>query len=138
MTPFKPKMTPGDARRDHARMLRFLALNAALGMALGLAVAAAGDAFAMASPAMTHAMFRASPEGMTWSMRRAVATGVSIPTSAASKPSPITNATSRKSLPIASVMRSRTERALRGNVRWKVKAKGARRCAKTPCSASRA
>lgn len=41
MTPFKPKMTPEDARRDHARMLRFLALNAALGMALGLAVAAA-------------------------------------------------------------------------------------------------
>lgn len=41
MTPFKPKMTPEDARRDHARMLRFLALNAALGTALGLAVAAA-------------------------------------------------------------------------------------------------
>lgn len=40
MTPFKPKITPEDARRDHARMLRFLALNAALGMALGLAVAA--------------------------------------------------------------------------------------------------
>ena len=40
MTPFKPKMTPEEARRDHARMLRFLALNAALGMALGLAVAA--------------------------------------------------------------------------------------------------
>jgi hypothetical protein len=41
MTPFKPKMTPEEARRDHARMLRFLALNAALGMTLGLAVAAA-------------------------------------------------------------------------------------------------
>jgi len=41
MTPFKPKITPEEARRDHARMLRFLALNAALGMALGLAVAAA-------------------------------------------------------------------------------------------------
>jgi len=41
MTEFKPRMTPEEARRDHARMLRFLALNAALGMALGLAVAAA-------------------------------------------------------------------------------------------------
>jgi len=41
MTPFKPRMTPEDARRDHARMLRFLALNAALGMALGIAVTAA-------------------------------------------------------------------------------------------------
>lgn len=41
MTAFKPKMTPEEARRDHARMLRFLALNAALGMALGFAVAAA-------------------------------------------------------------------------------------------------
>lgn len=41
MTAFKPKITREEARRDHARMLRFLAFNAALGMALGLAVAAA-------------------------------------------------------------------------------------------------
>lgn len=41
MTSFKPKITPEEARRDHARMLRFLALNAVLGMALGLAVAVA-------------------------------------------------------------------------------------------------
>jgi hypothetical protein len=41
MTPFKPRMTPEEARRDHARMLGFLALNAAIGMTLGLAVAAA-------------------------------------------------------------------------------------------------
>ena len=39
MTSLKPKMTPEEARRDHARMLRFLGLNAGLGMALGLAVA---------------------------------------------------------------------------------------------------
>ena len=41
MTPFKPKITQEEAWRDHARMLRFLALNAALGMALGVAVTAA-------------------------------------------------------------------------------------------------
>ena len=41
MTPFKPKMTPEEARRDHARMLRFLGLNAALGMTLGVIVTAA-------------------------------------------------------------------------------------------------
>lgn len=41
MTPFKPKMTPEQARRDHARMLRFLAFNAALGMTLGVMVTAA-------------------------------------------------------------------------------------------------
>lgn len=41
MTSLKPKMTPEEARRDHVRMLRFLGLNAALGMALGLLVATA-------------------------------------------------------------------------------------------------
>jgi uncharacterized membrane protein len=41
MTPFKPKMTPEEARRDHARMLRFLGFNAAIGMTLGVIVTAA-------------------------------------------------------------------------------------------------
>ncbi len=41
MTTFKPKMTPEEARRDHARMLRFLGLNAAIGMTLGVIVTAA-------------------------------------------------------------------------------------------------
>jgi hypothetical protein len=40
MTPFKPKLTQEEARRDHARMLRFLGLNAAAGMALGICVTA--------------------------------------------------------------------------------------------------
>jgi hypothetical protein len=62
-------------------------------------------------------------------MRRAVAIGVSMPTSAARRPIIITIATSRKSLPIASVMRSRAERDLRAKVRWNVKANGARRWA---------
>ena len=39
MTSLKPKMTPEEARRDHRRMLRFLGLNAGLGMVLGLVVA---------------------------------------------------------------------------------------------------
>ncbi|MBX9459142.1 MAG: hypothetical protein KL863_25610 [Rhizobium sp.] len=38
MTGFKPKMTPEQARRDHTRMMRFLALNALSGMALGILV----------------------------------------------------------------------------------------------------
>jgi predicted membrane protein len=37
----KPKLTPDQARRDHRRMLRFLAFNAALGMTLGILVTAA-------------------------------------------------------------------------------------------------
>ena len=41
MATLKPKMTPEEARRDHVRMLRFLATNAALGIMLGLMVAAA-------------------------------------------------------------------------------------------------
>ena len=41
MTPFKPRITQEEARRDHSRMLRFLAINAVLGIALGLAMAAA-------------------------------------------------------------------------------------------------
>ena len=41
MTSLKPKMTPEEARRDHARMLRFLGVNAALGMMLGVLVTAA-------------------------------------------------------------------------------------------------
>lgn len=40
MPPRKREMTPEDARRDHAQMLRFLATNAAIGMALGIVVAA--------------------------------------------------------------------------------------------------
>jgi hypothetical protein len=39
MTP-KSEMTPDDARRDHAEMLRFLAVNAVIGMLIGLAAAA--------------------------------------------------------------------------------------------------
>jgi hypothetical protein len=35
----KKPMTPEDARRDHRAMLRFLALNAAFGLFLGLCVA---------------------------------------------------------------------------------------------------
>jgi hypothetical protein len=34
-------MTPEEARRDHREMLWFLAINAAFGMAIGVAVAAA-------------------------------------------------------------------------------------------------
>ncbi|WP_246091651.1 hypothetical protein [Aliirhizobium smilacinae] len=34
----KPKMTPEEARRDHQEMLRFLGLNAVLGIVIGLAV----------------------------------------------------------------------------------------------------
>jgi hypothetical protein len=41
MTPLKPKITPEEARRDHARMLRFLALNTAAGMMLGILLTAA-------------------------------------------------------------------------------------------------
>lgn len=40
MQTFKRKMTPEDARRDHIQMLRFLALNAAIGVGLGLLVTA--------------------------------------------------------------------------------------------------
>jgi hypothetical protein len=36
----KRRMTPQDARADHWRMLRFMAMNAAIGMGLGLAVTA--------------------------------------------------------------------------------------------------
>jgi hypothetical protein len=36
----KPEMTPADARRDHWQMLRFMGLNAAIGMFLGFTVAA--------------------------------------------------------------------------------------------------
>ena len=38
--PDKPEMTPEDARRDHWQMLRFMGLNAAIGMLLGVFVAA--------------------------------------------------------------------------------------------------
>jgi hypothetical protein len=38
--PIKQPMTPEDARRDHRQMLRFMALNAAIGVFLGLMVAA--------------------------------------------------------------------------------------------------
>lgn len=41
MTTLKPKITPEEARRDHASMLRFLGLNAAIGMTLGVLVTAA-------------------------------------------------------------------------------------------------
>jgi hypothetical protein len=37
----KPKMTPAEARKDHREMLRFLALNAALGIFVGLVLTAA-------------------------------------------------------------------------------------------------
>lgn len=37
----KPKLTPEEARRDHWDMLRFLGLNALLGVAIGLTVGAA-------------------------------------------------------------------------------------------------
>lgn len=37
----KPKMTPAEARKDHREMLRFLALNAALGIFIGLVLTAA-------------------------------------------------------------------------------------------------
>jgi hypothetical protein len=40
MKTFKHKMTPEDARRDHSQMLRFMALNAAIGVGLGLLVTA--------------------------------------------------------------------------------------------------
>lgn len=40
MTKLKHKMTPEDARRDHRQMLRFLGLNAAIGMFIGFTVAA--------------------------------------------------------------------------------------------------
>jgi hypothetical protein len=36
----KPKLTPSEARADHRRMLRFMGLNAAFGMCLGLMIAA--------------------------------------------------------------------------------------------------
>lgn len=36
----KREMSPEDARRDHWQMLRFLGVNAAIGMFLGFAVAA--------------------------------------------------------------------------------------------------
>ena len=36
----KPDMSPEDARRDHAQMLRFLAVNAAIGMLIGFAASA--------------------------------------------------------------------------------------------------
>ncbi|SIR28206.1 hypothetical protein SAMN05880582_10975 [Rhizobium sp. RU20A] len=39
--PEKPELTPEEARRDHAEMLRFLALNAAGGALIGVAVALA-------------------------------------------------------------------------------------------------
>ena len=38
--PPRPRMTPEDARIDHQQMLRFMALNAAFGIFLGLATAA--------------------------------------------------------------------------------------------------
>ena len=37
----KPELTPEEARRDHWRMLRFMALNALFGSLVGAAVAAA-------------------------------------------------------------------------------------------------
>ena len=37
----KPKMTPAEARKDHREMLRFLALNAAFGIFIGLLLTAA-------------------------------------------------------------------------------------------------
>ena len=37
----KPKMTPAEARKDHREMLRFLALNASLGICVGLVLTAA-------------------------------------------------------------------------------------------------
>ncbi|MFC3073301.1 hypothetical protein [Shinella pollutisoli] len=37
----KPELTPEEARKDHWRMLRFMALNAALGSLVGAATAAA-------------------------------------------------------------------------------------------------
>lgn len=37
----KPKMTPAEARKDHSEMLRFLALNAAFGIFIGLVLTAA-------------------------------------------------------------------------------------------------
>jgi hypothetical protein len=40
MTRLKPKITQEEARLDHARMLRFLALNAAAGMTLGIVATA--------------------------------------------------------------------------------------------------
>ncbi|MCV3767033.1 hypothetical protein [Rhizobium sp. TRM95796] len=36
----KPKLTPTEARADHWRMLRFMGLNAAFGVFLGLMIAA--------------------------------------------------------------------------------------------------
>lgn len=33
-----PKMTPQEARRDHAQMLRYLAVNAVFGMGVGIVV----------------------------------------------------------------------------------------------------
>lgn len=37
----KTKLTPDEARRDHREMLRFLAINAALGIVVGLVLTAA-------------------------------------------------------------------------------------------------
>jgi len=37
----KPKMTPAEARKDHREMLRFLAVNAAFGIFIGLLLTAA-------------------------------------------------------------------------------------------------
>ena len=37
----KPELTPEEARKDHWRMLRFMALNAALGSVIGALAAAA-------------------------------------------------------------------------------------------------
>lgn len=37
----KPKLTPEEARKDHREMLRFLAVNAAFGVLIGLVLTAA-------------------------------------------------------------------------------------------------
>ena len=37
----KPKLTPEEARKDHWQMLRFMAVNAAAGVLIGVCVAAA-------------------------------------------------------------------------------------------------
>jgi lysylphosphatidylglycerol synthetase-like protein (DUF2156 family) len=39
--PDKPKMTPEEARKDHRDMLRFLAVNGAFGIFIGLVLTAA-------------------------------------------------------------------------------------------------